>query len=667
MQYEYDPFQKKAIEAINQGDSVLVSAPTGSGKTAIAEYAIQQALERNERVIYTAPIKAISNQKYRDFLADFPAKVGILTGDVSIEPVAPVLIMTTEIYRNQLFENPERHRSTAWVIFDEVHYLDDYERGTVWEEAIMFSHPGTRFLALSATAPNIREMARWIESLQNHRITVIEERKRPVELVHYFQCQNEIFNDIEVLKKKGFRNIPPWAHDRPRWRRRHRMRGFEKDLRLKANSTHDLMRHLIQNKRLPCLYFAFGRKRVEQLAAEHMHLDLLNAEERNSNGTQYDQLMEKYNLGHEPSGVEMGRLVRHGIAYHHAGMLPTLKEVVERLFTAKRIRLIFTTETFALGINMPARTVVFDELRKFYGFGFNDLTTRDYYQMAGRAGRRNIDAVGYVYSRVNPRTTSYAALLRIINGQMEPIRSQFNASYATLLNLYRHLGMRLVEVYPKSFHFHQWNAKGTAPGRLGRTSAKKQKRGYANIERKLALLRNLGYITDEGLTAKGKFASCIYGYELVLSELLESGFLNHLNVTEVCVLLAALVYEPRKNEHMPRMPTHFHHLERATRRVVRKIHEAESQAQVSPLTKGTHFHLSAAMEAWIKGTEFHHLSRHTDIDEGIIIRYFRMVIQLLRELEQASEATGRLRELSGRALTLINRDIVDAEKLLRTT
>lgn len=155
MKYEYDPFQKKAIEAINKNHSVLVSAPTGAGKTAIAEYAIVHTLKQNERVIYTAPIKAVSNQKFRDFQSQYPYKVGILTGDVSINAGAPIVIMTTEIYRNQLFENPDAHRSISWVIFDEVHYLDDYERGTVWEEAIMFSHPGTRFLALSATAPNI--------------------------------------------------------------------------------------------------------------------------------------------------------------------------------------------------------------------------------------------------------------------------------------------------------------------------------------------------------------------------------------------------------------------------------------------------------------------------------------------------------------------------------
>jgi superfamily II RNA helicase len=197
MIYEYDPFQKKAIEAIEKEHSVLVSAPTGCGKTAIAEFAITRSLERGENVIYTAPIKALSNQKYRDFLVHYPTKVGILTGDVAINPDAQILIMTTEIYRNQLFENPDRHRRTAWVIFDEVHYVDDPERGTVWEEAIMFSHPDTRFLALSATVPNVREIADWIESIHNHAITVVEETHRPVKLVHHFQCQNRIFNDLD--------------------------------------------------------------------------------------------------------------------------------------------------------------------------------------------------------------------------------------------------------------------------------------------------------------------------------------------------------------------------------------------------------------------------------------------------------------------------------------
>ena len=183
---QYDPFQLKAIAAIDAEKSVIVSAPTGSGKTAIAEYAIEKAFERHERVIYTAPIKALSNQKYRDFSARYGENVGILTGDVSLNARAPLVIMTTEIYRNQLFEDPERLKNTSWIIFDEVHYLDDLERGTVWEEAMMFSPDHVRFLALSATVPNIEEVAGWIQNVLGRRIEVISETKRPVPLAHLF-------------------------------------------------------------------------------------------------------------------------------------------------------------------------------------------------------------------------------------------------------------------------------------------------------------------------------------------------------------------------------------------------------------------------------------------------------------------------------------------------
>src|SRR3989338_8538405 len=190
MSFEPDAFQKEAMGWIDKEHSLLVSAPTGAGKTFIAEYAIQKAMERDEQVIYTAPIKALSNQKYRDFRAVYGnEKVGILTGDVSLNAEAPILIMTTEIYRNSLFENSERIQKIGWVIFDEVHYLDDVERGTVWEEAILFTPPQIRILALSATVPNVHQLAEWIRSIHQRPINVVLETKRPVPLEFSFQCQ----------------------------------------------------------------------------------------------------------------------------------------------------------------------------------------------------------------------------------------------------------------------------------------------------------------------------------------------------------------------------------------------------------------------------------------------------------------------------------------------
>ncbi|MBI3315859.1 MAG: DEAD/DEAH box helicase [Candidatus Omnitrophica bacterium] len=657
--FQYDPFQQKAIEAIDLEKSVLVSAPTGAGKTAIAEYAIEKALERKERVIYTAPIKALSNQKYRDFSSRYPDQVGLLTGDVSLNPHAPLVIMTTEIYRNQLFEDPERLKNTTWVIFDEVHYLDDAERGTVWEEAIMFSPPHVRFLALSATAPNIRELADWIGSIMAHPIEVIIEAHRPVPLVNLFQCQGQIYSDPKILKKEGYLGRESWPSGGGRRdffskQRRNRFRrgNYEQTLRAKPNRTDDLIRHLAREKRLPCLYFAFGRKRAEELAWEHGKFDFLDAGEKAEVQTLYQTLCERFDLLKESSAVEMKRLVEKGIAFHHAGMLPTLKEVIEQLFTSKLIKLIFTTETFALGINMPAKTVVFDELRKFYGTHFAFLRTRDFFQMAGRAGRRGMDSCGYVYSRVNPHFIPHHALLRVIYGDPEPIESQFNSCYATLLNLYAQFGSKLIEIYPRSFHFYQSNKHG-------------REKGAAAIIKKLSLLRGLGHLAEERLSQKGEFASWMYGYELLLSEMLEDGYLEKLNETQLSVLLSALVFEPRKNQVARELPPHLSNLAKKAHHHLRGIHFKESAHKIFPLTKLPHFHLARAVEAWVGGCQFKDLERHTDVDEGEIIRYFRMVIQLLRQLRQAPQVSDQLRETAKRAAFKINRDLVDAEKQLR--
>jgi len=653
----YDPFQEKAIAAIDAEKSVLVSAPTGAGKTAIAEYAINKAFARNERVIYTAPIKALSNQKYRDFSVLYPDQVGLLTGDVSLNPSAPLIIMTTEIYRNQLFENPERLKNTSWVIFDEVHYLDDAERGTVWEEAIMFSPEHVRLLALSATAPNVEELAAWIQSILKHPIEVIIETQRPVPLVHLYQCQGNIYDDPKILRKEGYLGMDTWPSHRhpgqhPRRRERFHGKQYQRFLRARPNRTDELVRHLAQEKRLPCLYFAFGRKRAEELAWEQEKFDFLSAEEKISVEKLYRALCERFDLSHEQSAIDMRRLVHRGIAFHHAGMLPTLKEAVEQLFTSKLIKLIFTTETFALGINMPAKSVVFDEMRKFYGTGFAFLRTRDYFQMAGRAGRRGMDTEGYVYSRINPHDIQYPAVMRIIFGKPEPIESQFNSCYATLLNLYSQFGSRLLEIYPRSLHYFQSNKKG-------------REKGAAAIEKKLALLKELGHLSQNGLTVKGEFASWMYGYELLLSEMLEEGYLELLDEVRLSVLLSALVFEPRKNQVCEDLPPHLAGVQKKSLNYLRKIQRLESIHKIYPPTKEPDFHLAKALEAWVKGAAFRDLGRYTETDEGEIIRYFRMVIQLLRQLKHAPHAAQRLRQVAGSALQKINRDLVDAEKQLR--
>lgn len=646
MDIRLDPFQEKAIEWIEKGHSVLVSAPTGAGKTLIAEAAIEKALSRREGVIYTAPIKALSNQKYRDFRARYGEEVGILTGDVSINAHAPLLIMTTEIYRNSLFEDLERIRKVGWVIFDEVHYLDDPERGTVWEEALLFTPVEIRILALSATVPNVDELAAWIRSIHERPIAVVKETHRPVPLDFHFQCQGKILDDINSLRREGYFNRDDW-----RLNSRERRRGF-RPMRARPNRLDSLLRELDQRKRLPAIYFVFGRRRTESLAWEAAQFDFLTDAERKEILNLYETLLTRYDLIHEKSAQDLRPLIEQGIAYHHAGMLPTLKEVIEQLFASRLIKLIFTTETFALGINMPARSVVLDELEKFYGTGFRHLRTRDFYQMAGRSGRRGMDERGFVYVRVNPHDSPFAEVQRVLYGKNEPIRSQFNAAYATLLNLYRGLGKNLIQIYPRSFHYFQSSQKG-------------RRDGFEQIEKKLALLQEMDYLAEKDLTAKGEFAASLFGYELLLSEMQAEGVLEGWDEIKLSVLLSSLVFEPRKGDRQPDLTRTHEAVQKAVHHYSQLIHRKETKFRIFPNTKLPHFHLAPAIEAWARGTDFDKLARLTTADEGELVRYFRMVIQLLRELLTAPHVSDKFRETVQRARTMINRDIVDAEKQLR--
>ena len=267
----YDSFQRKAIDHIKNNHSVIVSAPTGAGKTAIAEYVIEDCLRRNKSAIYTAPIKALSNQKFRDFSVKYPGRIGILTGDVTINSSASILIMTTEIFRNKILEKETSLEEYSWIIYDEIHYLDDYERGTVWEESLMFLPPHMKVLALSATIPNIEELAEWIQSVHQKPFEVVVEENRPVPLHFFYQCEGEIVDELQKVKELGYKHKMTYYS---------RGRKFSGYVSAKPNRPTALIKHLFESDRLPCLYFSFGRRRCESLAEEMYRFDLLNAQEK---------------------------------------------------------------------------------------------------------------------------------------------------------------------------------------------------------------------------------------------------------------------------------------------------------------------------------------------------------------------------------------------------
>ncbi len=624
----YDKFQQEAIDHINAGHSVIVSAPTGAGKTAIAEHIINSCtncLKANSGVIYTAPIKALSNQKFRDFQKQFGENIGILTGDVSINQDAPILIMTTEIFRNKVLDEPKSLDKYSWIIFDEIHYIDNPERGTVWEESLIFLPKHMNILGLSATIPNIEQFAAWVESIHKRPFKVVVEEKRPVPLHFFFQTANQVINNINGLRK------------------------YERGYRINKIST--LIQYLRQEEGFPCIYFVFGRRRAEELAFELLSYNFLNSKEKQDIVKLFDGLCERFDLVNDKTVQQIYPLIQRGIAYHHAGMLPTLKEVIERLFTSRLLKVIFTTETFALGINMPSRSVIFDELRKYYGHYVRNLKTRDFYQMAGRAGRRGIDKEGFVYCRINPNRIKFDEVRRIIYGRPEEVRSQFNSSYATILNLYEKHKEKLFEIYPLSLHYFQ--------------SRKHEKEEALRLmEARLKLLKDMGYIDKDNLTPKGQFAKTIYGYELMLSELFEENILEQLDEFGLGIVAAASVFEPRKNQRAPALSKNANRIKRACEEVYERIKNKEQRFRIYPASKPMYFHLSNAMEAWLRGTRFDKTLQFSDTDEGEVVRYFRMSMQVLREIND-SPISFILKNRIKETIRVIKRDVVDAEKQLR--
>ncbi|MCX5678149.1 MAG: DEAD/DEAH box helicase [Candidatus Omnitrophica bacterium] len=621
----YDRFQEEAIRWINEGHSVIVSAPTGAGKTAIAEHVIETCILERRGVIYTAPIKALSNQKYRDFQKKYQDTIGILTGDVSINADAPVLIMTTEIFRNKVLDKPEDLKKYSWIIFDEVHYIDNPERGTVWEESLIFLPAHMNILALSATIPNIGQFAQWIESIHKKTVKVVIENKRPVPLHFFYQCHNQVFDNLNNIR---------------------RARSY------KVNTTNALIKHVREQDELPCIYFVFGRKRAEYLADELYNFNFLTEHEQAEITNMYDSLLERFDLKNEKSAVRMQPLIERGIAFHHAGMLPTLKEVIERLFTSRLLKVIFTTETFALGINMPSRSVIFDEVRKFYGTYIRNLKTRDFYQMAGRAGRRGIDSEGFVYTRINLGRTRIDEVRSIIYGKPEDVKSQFNASYATILNLYDKYQEDLFKIYPLSLHFFQ-------------TKPHQQAEATRLMGAKLKLLKEFGCISEGALTMKGQFAKAVYGYELLLAELYGQGVFEELDEISLGVIAVSAVFEPRKNQQFPTgLSKSTIEVKKISEQIYFETRRKETRAKIYPFSKMPYFHLAKAMECWLNGMAFQKILQFTDTDEGELIRYFRMAVQVLREIKDAPISPD-LKSRITKALHYISRDVIDAEKQLR--
>src|SRR4051812_29876379 len=473
--FDLDPFQVQACKELEAGRGVLVAAPTGSGKTLVGEFAVHLALQQGRKCFYTTPIKALSNQKFGDLVKRYGAdQVGLLTGDNTINGEAPIVVMTTEVLRNMLYAGSSTLAGLGYVVMDEVHYLADRFRGAVWEEVIIHLPESVALVSLSATVSNAEEFGEWLETVRGETATIVEER-RPVPLYQHVMVGKrllDLFAESDVDAAAGFvtEGAPvnkellriardDWASSRMRDRRSPRGRSQAEGgrgsggggggrqvgngRRVWIPSRYDVIHRLDREGLLPAIVFIFSRVGCDAAVTQCLNagVRLTSTEERDEIFAFVEQSCrhlpdeDLHVLGYHDFLEGLTR----GVAAHHAGMLPAFKECVEQLYLRGLCKVVFATETLALGINMPARTVVIEKLNKWNGETHADITPGEYTQLTGRAGRRGLDVEGHGVvlwqPGMNPRELAGLASTRTY-----PLRSSFRPSYNMAVNLVHQFG-----------------------------------------------------------------------------------------------------------------------------------------------------------------------------------------------------------------------------------
>lgn len=438
--FPLDTFQLAAIDTFMNGDSVMVAAPTGTGKTVVAEFGVWEAFRRGGQVIYTTPIKALSNQKFRDLRRIYGDQVGLLTGDVTENSDAPVLVMTTEVLRNMLLQTPWDLDGVDCVIFDEVHYIADQERGTTWEEAIILCPEHIQLICLSATVSNAGEIADWIS--RTHRpVQLITHNERSIPLALYYYLDKKL---RPVIDHNG-EQVGDFSKSGGEMRQIARQRGLSpSQMRKQAESEEpqpwEILNAMNAREMLPAIYFLFSRRDCEENARRYsvMRPNLVRDEgTRNRISAVVDSYLGS--MREEDRSLQQVALIQslamEGIGFHHAGLLPVLKQLVEVLFSRGLMQVVFATDTLALGVNMPARSVVIGRMSKWDGRRQRMLIPNEFSQMAGRAGRRGMDLKGNIIVPYSP-WVPFPEMLKIATGELEPVISAFAIRYNTVLNLW---------------------------------------------------------------------------------------------------------------------------------------------------------------------------------------------------------------------------------------
>ncbi len=491
--FELDRFQTDANEALEQGSNVLVAAPTGAGKTVVADFAVYLAQQQNAKAFYTTPIKALSNQKYHDLVALYgPDKVGLLTGDTSINSEADIVVMTTEVLRNMLYEHSTTLQALRYVVLDEVHYLADRFRGPVWEEVIIHLPQSVRIVGLSATVSNVEDFADWIASVRGETKLVVSEH-RPVPLEQYVLIQRDPRTEPELFDLyRHDDNGRPTTKLNARltnrldeyMRREQRRRGAERPDRRKGRGRHGRPEsrsarqvERYQPKRwavvdelnflgmLPAIYFIFSRNGCDEAVDQCLDagLRLTSDDEALRIRSIVDEMIEGQLTHDDLKTLHFARFrhaLEEGFAAHHAGMVALFKQIVERLFEGGLIKVVFATETLALGINMPARSVVIEKLEKYDGTGIVGLTPGEYTQLTGRAGRRGIDTIGNAVV-VDHRGFTPETAVALSSKRVYPLHSSFKPTFNMAVNLLNTSDYETARI-TLDHSFAQWEANESA-------------------------------------------------------------------------------------------------------------------------------------------------------------------------------------------------------------
>ncbi len=761
--FELDDFQKEACKCIENKESVVVCAPTGAGKTVIAEFAIQCALKNDERIFYTTPLKALSNQKFNDFSQKYGAdKVGLLTGDSSFNRNAQIVVMTTEVFRNMLYctnfgSISDNMQKVRYVVLDEVHYMNDEQRGTVWEESIIYCPTDVQIIALSATVANADKLTEWINTVHS-KTKLINTDFRPVPLRYYYFDSSQPNTILPLLSPGGLLNkkIRP---EKKEFRRGPRGRAQQK------SHVKDVVRNLYEKDMLPAIYFTFSRKKCDEQMEKCASLCLVTKQEQEEIKRIIDEYIAENPYLYKNKHIEF---LLQGVASHHAGLLPSWKVLVEKLFQKGLIKVVFATETLAAGINMPARSTVISSISKRTDDGHRMLTASEFLQMSGRAGRRGMDEVGYV-TIVGTPFQSPQEVADLVLSDANPLESRFAPSYSMVLNLLQRFTLdEAKELILKSFGYFSSNSRLiglTTQQELNNEKIKevsefrcwckltnkdlqeynkvrniyvqnrqiaktirKQEKGkhrplppeaiafeqtvkeqlnkmhsfncdtcklYKKHMKSLDLLeryqkrgeqlakeidnqrdifwnkflshRNVlsiyGYLQDDFPTDKGKTASQIRSEnELFLAEIIFSGVLDNLTPAELASVICAITTEDMRADMYSQLP-----LSQKVRKTLnkikdirRKLERVQNENNVDDCMYINSFYC-ALIEMWANGAEWDEIINQVEMGEGDIVRCFKRVVDVLRQLTTIENVPETLVFTAREAIENVLREPIDID------